>query len=221
MKSKKRNLTYDAVVPGQEWGFTSDVVVLSSDSWRSPMLDIGAVYHWSDQPDPVASLWNLLDMRIFYSWYLLTILFIVPIFVICWCYALISAHVKKVSNSFNGLGTRHTGGHSVIRKNGTHQVQSVYNLNGNGPIKNGPNGMNHSMPPSPCRTPTRRSVDSIRSSRESQYGAKVPNKIESERCTDRHLNMVILFFVLGVVICWVPYHIFQLLVSATVQSMRT
>ena len=160
-------------------------------------------------------------MRIFYSWYLLTILFIVPIFVICWCYALISAHVKKVSNSFNGLGTRHTGGHSVIRKNGTHQVQSVYNLNGNGPIKNGPNGMNHSMPPSPCRTPTRRSVDSIRSSRESQYGAKVQNKIESERCTDRHLNMVILFFVLGVVICWVPYHIFQLLVSAPVQPIKT
>ena len=24
MKSKKQNLTYDAVVPGQEWGFTSD-----------------------------------------------------------------------------------------------------------------------------------------------------------------------------------------------------
>ena len=164
--------------------------------------------------------WDLLDMRVFYSWYLLTILFIVPIFVICWCYALISVHVKKVSNSFNGLGTRHTGGHSVIRKNGAHQVQSVYNLNGNGTLKNGSNGMVHSMPPSPCRTPTRRSVESIRSSRESQYGAKVQSKLESERCTDRHLNMVILFFVFGVVICWVPYHIFQLLVSARVPAIK-
>ena len=131
-------------------------------------------------------------------------------------------HGKKVSNSFNGLGTRHTGGHSVIRKNG-HAVPPVYKVNGNGPIKNGSNGLTDSVPASPCRTPTRRSItESLRFSRESrdsQYAGngKGQNKIsESDRCTDRHLNMVILFFVLGVVICWVPYHIFQLLVSASV-----
>ena len=134
--------------------------------------------------------------------------------------------LKKVSISFNGLGTRHCGGHSVIRKNGHSGPPGgapVYKVNSNGPIKNGSNGLTDSIPASPCRTPTRRSLtENIRFSRESrdsQYGGngKGQHKIESDRCTDRHLNMVILFFVLGVVICWVPYHIFQLLVSVSVQ----
>ena len=152
-------------------------------------------------------------MRVFYSWYLLTILFLVPLGVICWSYALISAHVKKVSKSFNKLGSRHPGGRPIsIRKK-----QFNPTLDGNkSPMANGSDvGFCQKIPPSPVL-----SLGSIRLIRDGN-SARVnqPTKVESDRCTDRHLNMVILFFVLGVVICWVPYHVFQLLVSAMVYNI--
>ena len=127
-------------------------------------------------------------------------MFLLPITIICFCYTRIAFKVKRSGKAFRrGVGERHRGGTinagvSVLKISIRKSLSFFFHFFQN-------------------------SVSST--SNTAQISRRMFQKIVSEKppaevpASANNLNTVIILLVIGVVVCWVPFHIFQLLISVS------